>query len=144
MRDDHLRLSDTERDQAAATLAEHYAQGRLTPEEHSERLDRIWTARTRGELWPVFRDLPGATSGRPLAARRFPAYGAPPPQQARQAQQSRAARRGGLRALPTPLLVVLGVLLVITVYTHLPLILIGLMVWFFFVRTRRGHYPRRW
>jgi len=139
MRDDHLRLSDAERDAAAATLAEHYAQGRLTPEEHIERLDRIWAARTRGELPPIFRDLPvAAPAGRTVPGRRFAAYAAQPQQQPQQ------LRRSGLRALPTPLLVILGVLLVLTVLSHLPLILIGLLVWFFLVRTHRGHYPRRW
>jgi len=140
MRDDHLRLSDSERDTAAATLAEHYAQGRITTEEHSERLDRIWAARTRGELLPVFRDLPGAgAAGRSVPGRRFPAYAAQP------AQPRQPRPRGsGLRALPTPLLVLLGVLLVLTVLTHLPIILVGLLVWFFLVRSHRGHYPRRW
>jgi ferric-dicitrate binding protein FerR (iron transport regulator) len=57
--DDHLRLSDAERERAATDLGEHYAQGRLTIDEHAERLDRIWAARTRGELAPVFSDLPG-------------------------------------------------------------------------------------
>jgi len=138
MRDDHLRLSDAERDSAAGTLAEHYAQGRLTPEEHAERLDRIWAARTRGELLPVFRDLPGAApAGWSAAGRRSPAYGVPSSQQPQQ-------RRSGLRALPTPVLVLLGVLLAVTVLTHLPVILIGLLVWFFVMRTHRGHYPRRW
>ena len=39
----------------------------------------------------------------------------------------------------------LGVLLVITVLTHIPIILIGLLVWFFVVpRLRRGVTVRRW
>ncbi|NYD40091.1 DUF1707 SHOCT-like domain-containing protein [Nocardioides panaciterrulae] len=139
MKDGHFLLSDVERDRAGAELADHYAEGRLTPEEHAERLDRIWSARTRADLLPVFRDLPrpaAATptrSGRPGAARgwggRTP-YAAP--------------RRTGLRAVPTPLLVVLGVLLVLTVLTHLPVVLLGLLVWFFVARARHGHYPRRW
>ena len=44
---EHLRMSDAEREQAAGELGEHYVQGRLTAEEHSERLDQIWAARTR-------------------------------------------------------------------------------------------------
>ena len=136
MRDDHLRLSDAERDRAAGELAEHYAQGRLTPEEHGERLDRVWAARTRGELLPIFRDLPGAgVPGTTRAGRAVPRAARTP---------YAGSRRGGMRGLPTPLLVVLGVLLVLTVLTHLPLVLIGLMVWFFLVRSHRGHFPRRW
>ena len=69
--DDHLRISDTERERAAADLGEHYAQGRLTTGEHAERLDRIWAARTRGELGPVFADLPGpAVATAPARVRR--------------------------------------------------------------------------
>ncbi|GAB3792301.1 DUF1707 SHOCT-like domain-containing protein [Nocardioides ungokensis] len=129
MNDQNLRLSDVERDQAAAVLGEHYAQGRLTPEEHSERLDRIWAARTRGELAPVFSDLPSPYFTRP-ATRAVGGWPAGPPR-----------RRG----VPTPLLVVLAVLLVITVLTHLPIILIGLLVWFFVIsRVRRHSAVRRW
>ena len=53
-----LRIGDAEREQAAADLAEHFAQGRLTIDEHDERLDAIWTARTGADLAPVFEDLP--------------------------------------------------------------------------------------
>ena len=74
MSDQELRISDAEREQAAADLGEHYAQGRITTEEHRERLDQIWAARTRRELGPVFADLPGRTfpargsGGRPTCA----------------------------------------------------------------------------
>lgn len=54
----HLRIGDVERDRAAAELAEHYAVGRLSSEEYDERLDAIWTARTRADLDVVFHDLP--------------------------------------------------------------------------------------
>ena len=55
--------------------AEHYAQGRLTAEEHSERLDRIWAARTRGDLrrssptCPAARTAPRRRTPRPTARR---------------------------------------------------------------------------
>jgi hypothetical protein len=133
--DRDLRLSDAEREQAAAELAEHYAQGRLTHEEHGERLDRIWAARTRGDLRPVFVDLPGRYAA-PAAAR--PAYAQP-----RGWSGGRPAswRRG----VPTPVYVVLAILLVVTVVTHLPLILIGLLVWFVLSqKLRRHHHPHRW
>jgi len=130
MNDQNLRISDDERDQAASVLGEHYAQGRLTPEEHHERLDRIWAARTRGELAPVFSDLPSPYFARP-AQRGFGAW-----------PDARTPRR---RGVPTPLLVLLAVLLVVTVLTHLPIILIGLLVWFFVVpRIRRHAGARRW
>jgi hypothetical protein len=62
-----LRIGDAERTAAADELAEHYAQGRLSTEEHHERLDRIWAARTRSDLTPVFTDLPGSAYQRPAA-----------------------------------------------------------------------------
>ena len=53
-----IRVGDTERDAAAAALAEHFAQGRLTLDELSERLDATLTATTHGELSEAARDLP--------------------------------------------------------------------------------------
>jgi hypothetical protein len=55
---EHLRISDADRDRAAAALGEHFARGRLTADEHAERLDAIWTARTGADLAPMFADLP--------------------------------------------------------------------------------------
>ena len=66
---EHYRLSDADRDRAAAELAEHYAEGRLTTEEHAERLDAIWTARTHADLRPIFEDLPRRVPERPSRGR---------------------------------------------------------------------------
>jgi len=133
--DDHLRMSDAERDAAAAELAEHYAQGRLTTEEHADRLDRVWSARTRGELGPVFRDLPGRY-GPPVPA------GLGTPRRATYLSPGMAPFR---RGIPAPLIVVLVVLAMLTVVTHLPVILLGAMVWFFVVgRHRRRPTPGHW
>jgi hypothetical protein len=57
------RVSDDERERHAELLSEHAAHGRLTTEELSERLERVFSARTRGELDEVVEDLPAA-SGR--------------------------------------------------------------------------------
>lgn len=128
--DDQLRIGDAEREAAAAELGEHYAQGRLTAEEHAERLDRIWSSRTRGELAPVFRDLPGRYGPVvPRAESRRPAYWAPGP----------PFRRG----LPGPVFAVLVVLVVLTVVTHLPLILAGLLVLLLVAARRRRHHWSR-
>ena len=75
---DALRLSDAERDEAARLLGEHYAAGRLTPAEHDERTDRAYAARTRGELPPLFADLPGGSPWNPPSETRPPAPAAPP------------------------------------------------------------------
>jgi Domain of unknown function (DUF1707)/Cell wall-active antibiotics response 4TMS YvqF len=62
-----LRASDEERDRVAGVLAEALATGRLTAEEHSERLEAVYSARTRGELVPITRDLPEPNEATPLA-----------------------------------------------------------------------------
>jgi len=56
--DPNVRASDADRDRVAALLREHHAQGRLTPEEFSDRLDRAFAARTVGELDELLADLP--------------------------------------------------------------------------------------
>lgn len=130
MNEDMLRIGDAERDQAAAELGEHYAAGRLDADEHAERLEQIWQARTRGDLRPVFRDLPG----------RYGPAG-PPPASAGRGSSYRPRGLAPLRrGLPTPVLVVLAVLVAITVATHLPVILVGLLVWCF-LATRRNAGP---
>jgi Domain of unknown function (DUF1707) len=53
-----LRVSDAERDQAAADIRDHYAAGRLSSEELSDRLDRVYAAQTGGELDGLRVDLP--------------------------------------------------------------------------------------
>lgn len=57
-----LRASDADRDRAAAALNEALAEGRLTAEEHSERLDSIYAAKTHADLVPILEDLPAAQS----------------------------------------------------------------------------------
>jgi hypothetical protein len=52
-----LRASDTDRDRVLALLAEAMSDGRLTPEEHSERVQRACSARTLGELAELTADL---------------------------------------------------------------------------------------
>ena len=56
-----LRAGDADRDAAAAALAEHFAQGRLTLDELIARLDATLTASTYGELAQAARDLPDLT-----------------------------------------------------------------------------------
>ena len=91
---DRIRLSDADRDHAAAELAEHYAEGRLTTDEHAERLDAIWTARTRADLAPIFDDLPRPAPERPARGRRA---------------------RGSVPFVP-----IAAALIVLSILTHLP------------------------
>ncbi len=59
--DDRLRVSDADRDRAAALLRDQFAAGRLTPEELDERLTAALRARTFGDLRRVLADLPQPT-----------------------------------------------------------------------------------
>src|SRR3954452_4816438 len=99
-----LRLSDADRDEAVARLSEHYAAGRLDKDEFDERSDAVWTARTGGDLDPVFADL--RADDRASAARvlRFGPWG----------------RRGWF---PLSVLPFLFVLIALTVVTHIPFVL---------------------
>ncbi|HWL96895.1 MAG TPA: DUF1707 domain-containing protein [Nocardioidaceae bacterium] len=121
-----VRIGDAERELAQTTLNDHYAAGRLDHDEYTERLDRIWAARTRAELDPVFTDLPGPAPQR--SGRSSYPYST-----AATRRPSSAPRPRGSR-LPLPLLVLLIVVGTIAVATNLPLILVGLGVWFFFLR----------
>ena len=66
--DVELRVSDAERDQVAAVLAEALAAGRLSPVEHTERLEAAYAAKTRGDLAPLTGDLPEVRPGAALPA----------------------------------------------------------------------------
>lgn len=55
-------------------LSNALAEGRLTAEEHAERLDQIYAAKTQAELVPVIEDLPVQTE-QPIAV--APAAGRP-------------------------------------------------------------------
>ncbi|MFH9265397.1 DUF1707 domain-containing protein [Streptomyces sp. NPDC017546] len=72
---DGIRASDADRDRIADILREAMAEGRLTADEHGERIDLVYRAKTVGELQPLIRDLP-APSGSPARPGSEPyAYG---------------------------------------------------------------------
>ena len=114
-----LRLSDADRQEALDVLGEHFAQGRLDRDELDERSDAVWSAKTHGDLSPLFADLPGSAAATPRPRSRW---------------------RGptGLRRVLVPVLVLLVVL---TVLTHLPLVLLAVGIWFL-VGHRRWHHHR--
>ena len=60
-----LRASDAEREATARELARGQAEGRLTLDELSQRLDLVYAAKTREELAAVTRDLPAPTPAPP-------------------------------------------------------------------------------
>lgn len=131
-----LRLSDAERDAAAQELGDHFAAGRLTNGEHAERLDRIWAARTRGEIPPIFGDLPSSYAALiPMHEPRRPAFAGAPA----------GPRRGRGASAPK---IVGGVFLAILVLSHLPLVLVLVAGWVALTwargrnrSTRRGAVP---
>ncbi len=53
-----LRASDTDRDRAVDVLKSAFAEGRVTKDEYDDRMTRIFTARTYGELGVLTSDLP--------------------------------------------------------------------------------------
>lgn len=65
-----LRVSDAERDAAAAELAEHLKEGRLDTAEFDERVGLAVTARTRGDLDRLLADLPRPAQAQPPAPGR--------------------------------------------------------------------------
>jgi hypothetical protein len=118
-----LRLSDADRDRAIARLSEHYAAGRLDKEEFDERSDAVWTARTYADLAPIFADLGHAPSE---SERRG----------------SGGSWAGGRRGrFPVPFVPLLFVLIVLTVLTHIPFVLLAFVTCgFVFLRRRRRYH----
>ncbi|MER7112672.1 DUF1707 SHOCT-like domain-containing protein [Streptomyces sp. NPDC000229] len=64
-----IRASDADRDRIADILRDALAEGRIDAEEHAERIDAVYRAKTVGELEPLVRDLPAARP-RPEAPQR--------------------------------------------------------------------------
>lgn len=91
-----MRASDADRDRVAEILREALAEGRLDPEEHAERIDTVYRAKTMGELEPVIRDLPAAGGSRPQPGPQAYAYGPaePAPDQNLVAIFSASVRKG--------------------------------------------------
>jgi hypothetical protein len=56
--DQHLRVSDAERQAVADRLAEYFSEGRLDQAEFDERVGRAMSAKTRADLSGLFDDLP--------------------------------------------------------------------------------------
>jgi hypothetical protein len=57
-RDLSLRASDADREHVAELLGRAFAEGRLSADEHGERLEAVYAAKTMGELRPLVADLP--------------------------------------------------------------------------------------
>lgn len=68
---DALRIGTKEREDAVKILGDHFSEGRLPVDEYEERVSGALEALTRGELRPLFRDLPAP----------YPAFMVPPVRQ---------------------------------------------------------------
>jgi Flp pilus assembly protein TadB len=126
---ERLRIGDAERETAAHELGEHYAMGRITTEEHSERLEQVWAARTSADLQPVFRDLP-----RPRPAQ--------PPHPAPASRAGAPDRWPPMPRVPFLFKLLVGILVVAVALHHLWFLLIALLVYVCVIR--RFTHRRRW
>jgi Flp pilus assembly protein TadB len=104
---DHIRVSDADRERVADRLREHFAEGRLSADELDDRIAATLTAKTFAELRRVTKDLPDPE--RAAGAPAGPGRGYPPPW----------ARRGGFamrrrrpRILPLLLLLLIAALVI--------------------------------
>jgi hypothetical protein len=124
-----IRIGDSEREDAVKRLGEHYEAGRLSAEEHSERVDQALRAKTDGELAGLFTDLPGSHQAAAGDSESGEGWAGPwgwrkPPWTAAEnaagstgrgpggpfgGQRPEWARRGFIGRVPLPLLIVLGV-----------------------------------
>lgn len=60
-----LRASDEDRQRTVAELERHTAAGRLSLDEFSERVGRVYSAATHGDLVRITHDLPAAPARTP-------------------------------------------------------------------------------
>lgn len=113
-----VRIGDAEREAAVAALGEHYVAGRLTAEEHDQRISQAFAARVEADLWPLFRDLPQVPA--PRTERRRP---------------------GRPELAFAPLLLVVVALVALT---HLPVPLLLLVGWLWWGRVFRRRSRGPW
>jgi hypothetical protein len=125
--DGQIRIGDVDRDDAVKRLAAHYEAGRLSADEHQERVGEALRAKTQADLKALFADLPGESKAQDESAQgeqwagpwgwSRPPWTAPQDGAANQgAGPGRAGgppwargRKGPLGRIPLPLLIALAV-----------------------------------
>ncbi|WP_067890571.1 DUF1707 SHOCT-like domain-containing protein [Nocardia vaccinii] len=115
-----VRIGTAEREQAAAALGEHFAAGRLAVDEYDDRVARAYAAKTNADLAVLFSDLP-----RPVS-----------PQSPRPARPPRSL-------IPVAVVAVLTLAVVLAVTTHFVPFFVFPVLFFVFIRGRRG-WARRY
>lgn len=77
-----IRIGNAEREDAVERLGEHFAAGRLTEDEYTERSEQAYAAQTERDLSSLFTDLPGGyrqeREQRRRPGPRQTAWGGPP------------------------------------------------------------------
>ena len=124
--DQHIRVSDTERNAVAELLGQHYADGRLDQAEFDERVSRTMAAKTRGDLTGLFDDLPEAESGPGAGGPRGPVSPSAP-------YQMRRRRGGGGIVRPLLLLALIFICANIAWHAFTSLFFIQPLVWAFVI-----------
>ncbi|WP_405056389.1 DUF1707 domain-containing protein [Kribbella sp. NBC_01505] len=102
-----VRIGDAEREEAVRRLGDHYEAGRLSADEHSDRVEAALRAKTKTELGDVFTDLPGEQREQHAQAQAGPAGARA---RGRRPEWAAGAPFG---KIPLPLLVALGVIAVL-------------------------------
>lgn len=114
-----VRASDAERERAAESLRRHHADGRLTTEELDERTERVYAAKTLGDLNQLFGDLP----------------------RLRAPEERRPRRLGPPRSVLVPILVAFVAIMVLS-SVHFLWLIWPLMIFLFFRFAKRGYWGR--
>ncbi|GAB3932146.1 hypothetical protein GCM10029976_037640 [Kribbella albertanoniae] len=124
-----IRIGDAEREEAVRRLGEHYEAGRLSAEEHGERVEAALRAKTAAELGDVFVDLP---SQRQESAQQQSAGPAGPPRG--RGRRPEWAAKGPFGKIPLPVLMALGAIVLLAAVActvaggHPPVLLIAAIV----------------
>jgi hypothetical protein len=128
-----VRIGDAERDQAVATLSDHFVAGRLTQDEFEERSEQATRARYVDDLAPLFDDLPD-----PAELQLAQGPWSPQPQ----LQPGRPRRRQGP---PPPFMMLAPVLMISLVITSIALTAPWLLWGLFWIALFSGaHRHHRW
>jgi hypothetical protein len=69
-----IRASDADRDRALDVLAAAFAEGRITAEEHAERIGHVYNLRSQADLAELTGDLPAAATCRRFVRLLLAAY----------------------------------------------------------------------
>jgi hypothetical protein len=136
--DQHMRVSDAERNAVAELLGQHYADGRLDQPEFDERVGRAMAAKTRGDLSGLFDDLPETETGTGAGGPRGPVAPSAP-------YQMRRRRGGGGIVRPLLLLALIFICANVAWHAFTSLFFFQPLVWALFIvaaviiLSRRSH-----